>query len=61
MQTVSFMEGEVIGRPQTLAEMVGTTRSRVNMFMNNFRKLRFIDYNGRIEIRSSLLRVVLHE
>jgi CRP-like cAMP-binding protein len=46
---------------ETLAEMVGTTRSRVNMFMNKFRKLGFIDYNGRIEIHSSLLSVVLHE
>jgi CRP/FNR family transcriptional regulator, cyclic AMP receptor protein len=46
---------------ETLAEMVGTTRSRVNMFMNKFRKLGFVDYNGRIEVRSSLLSVVLHE
>ncbi len=46
---------------ETLAEMVGTTRSRINMFMNKFRKLGFIDYNGRIEIHSSLLSVVLHE
>ena len=46
---------------ETLAEMVGTTRSRVNMFMNKFRKLGFIDYNGKIEIHSSLLSVVLHE
>jgi CRP/FNR family transcriptional regulator, cyclic AMP receptor protein len=46
---------------ETLAEMIGTTRSRVNMFMNKFRKLGFIEYNGKIEIRSSLLSVVLHE
>ena len=41
--------------------MVGTTRSRVSYFMNKFRKLGLIDYNGRIEIHSSLLNVVLHE
>jgi CRP-like cAMP-binding protein len=46
---------------ETLAEMIGTTRSRVNMFMNKFRKLGFIHYNGTIEIHSSLLGVVLHE
>ncbi|HLW88946.1 MAG TPA: Crp/Fnr family transcriptional regulator [Terriglobales bacterium] len=46
---------------ETLAEMVGTTRSRVNFFMNRFRKLGFIDYNGGLEIHSSLLSVVLHE
>ena len=46
---------------ETLAEMVGTTRSRVNMFMNKFRKLGFIRYNGSIQIHSSLLSVVLHE
>jgi CRP/FNR family transcriptional regulator, cyclic AMP receptor protein len=45
----------------TLAEMVGTTRSRVNFFMNKFRKLGFIDYNGGLEVNSSLLSVVLHE
>jgi CRP/FNR family transcriptional regulator, cyclic AMP receptor protein len=45
----------------TLAEMVGTTRSRVNFFMNRFRKKGFIDYNGRIEVHSSLLSVVLHD
>ncbi len=45
---------------ETLAEMIGTTRSRVNMFMNKFRQLGFIDYNGDgLEVRSSLLRVVL--
>ena len=46
---------------QTLAEMVGTTRSRVSAFMNKFRQLGLIDYNGRIEVRRSLLNVVLHE
>jgi CRP/FNR family transcriptional regulator, cyclic AMP receptor protein len=46
---------------ETLAEMVGTTRPRVSSFMNKFRKLGFIDYNGGLEIRSSLLAVVLHE
>ena len=46
---------------ETLAEMIGTTRSRVSFFMNKFRKLGLIDYNGRIEIHSSLLNVVLHE
>ena len=58
------------GRPQpiiakvsqeTLAEMIGTTRSRVSFFMNKFRKLGLIDYNGSIEIHSSLLNVVLHD
>jgi len=46
---------------ETLAEMVGTTRSRVNFFMNKFRKLGFIEYNGGIQINSSLLSVVLHD
>jgi CRP/FNR family cyclic AMP-dependent transcriptional regulator len=46
---------------ETLAEMVGTTRSRVNFFMNKFRKLGFIKYNGGIEVNTSLLSVVLHE
>jgi CRP/FNR family transcriptional regulator, cyclic AMP receptor protein len=46
---------------ETLAEMVGTTRPRVNFFMNRFRKLGFIDYNGGLEIHSSLLNVVLHD
>jgi CRP/FNR family transcriptional regulator, cyclic AMP receptor protein len=45
----------------TLAEMVGTTRSRVNFFMNKFRKLGFIKYNGSITINSSLLSIVLHD
>jgi CRP/FNR family transcriptional regulator, cyclic AMP receptor protein len=46
---------------ETLAEMVGTTRARVNFFMNRFRQLGLIDYNGGLEIHSSLLDVVLHE
>jgi CRP-like cAMP-binding protein len=44
---------------ETLAEMIGTTRSRVSFFMNRFRKLGYIDYNGRIEVKKSLLNVVL--
>jgi CRP-like cAMP-binding protein len=46
---------------ETLAEMVGTTRSRVNFFMNKFRKLGLIEYNGVIKINSSLLSIVLHD
>jgi CRP-like cAMP-binding protein len=46
---------------ETLAGIVGTTRSRVNVFMNRFRKLGFIDYNGGLKIHSSLLNVVLHD
>ena len=46
---------------ETLAEMIGTTRSRVSFFMNKFRKLGLIDYNGGIHVHSSLLNVVLHE
>ncbi len=46
---------------ETLAEMIGTTRSRVSFFMNKFRKLGFISYNGGIEVHSSLLNVVLHD
>jgi hypothetical protein len=62
-----FREG---GQPQpispnisqeTLAEMIGTTRSRVGYFMNKFRKLGLIDYNGHIEVHNSLLSAVLHE
>jgi len=58
------------GKPETvipkisqemLAEMIGTTRSRVSFFMNRFRKLGFIDYNGTLRIHSSLLNVVLHD
>lgn len=46
---------------ETLAEMIGTTRARVSFFMNKFRKLGFIDYNGGIEVHSSLLNVILHD
>jgi CRP/FNR family cyclic AMP-dependent transcriptional regulator len=46
---------------ETLAEMVGTTRARVSFFMNKFRKLGFIEYNGGIEVHSSLLNVILHD
>src|SRR6267154_272183 len=46
---------------ETLAKMIGTTRSRVNFFMNKFRKLGFIEYNGKIKVNKSLLMVVLHE
>jgi CRP/FNR family transcriptional regulator, cyclic AMP receptor protein len=46
---------------EMLAEMIGTTRSRVNFFMNKFRKLGFIEYNGGLKINTSLLSVVLHE
>src|SRR6185295_1685696 len=53
----------VIGKisQETLAEMVGTTRSRVSMFMNKFRKLGFIEYNGALEVHNSLLNVVLKD
>jgi CRP/FNR family cyclic AMP-dependent transcriptional regulator len=46
---------------ETLAEMIGTTRSRVSFFMNRFRELGFIEYNGRIRVHKSLLNVVLHD
>jgi len=46
---------------ETLAEMIGTTRSRVSFFMNKFRKMGFIDYNGELHVHSSLLNVVLHD
>ena len=46
---------------ETLAEMIGTTRPRVSFFMNKFRKLGFIEYNGRLQVHSSLLSVVLRE
>jgi CRP-like cAMP-binding protein len=45
----------------TLANMVGTTRSRVSFFLNKFRRLGFIHYNGRMEVHSSLLNIVLHD
>jgi CRP-like cAMP-binding protein len=46
---------------EVLAEMVGTTRARVNLFMNRFRKLGFIEYNGELLVHRSLLTVVLHD
>jgi CRP/FNR family cyclic AMP-dependent transcriptional regulator len=46
---------------ETLAEMIGTTRSRVSFFMNKFRKLGFIEYNGKLEVHSSLLNVILYD
>jgi CRP/FNR family transcriptional regulator, cyclic AMP receptor protein len=46
---------------ETLAEMIGTTRARVSTFMNKFRKLGFIEYNGDLEVHNSLLNVVLHD
>jgi CRP/FNR family cyclic AMP-dependent transcriptional regulator len=46
---------------EALAEMIGTTRSRVSFFMNRFRKLGFVEYNGRIKVHKSLLNVVLHD
>jgi len=45
----------------TLAEMIGTTRSRVSFFMNKFRKLGFIEYNGDLQVHNSLLNVILHD
>ncbi|MGQ0445866.1 MAG: Crp/Fnr family transcriptional regulator [Beijerinckiaceae bacterium] len=55
--------GRVIAKisQETLADMIGTTRSRVSFFMNKFRKLGYIRYNGQIEVNSSLLNVVLHD
>ena len=54
---------EIIGKisQHTLAEMIGTTRSRVSFFLNKFRKLGFIEYNGRMHVHSSLLNVLLHD
>ena len=46
---------------EALAEMIGTTRSRVSFFMNRFRKLGFIDYNGDIQVHPSLLNIILHD
>ena len=46
---------------ETLAEMIGTTRSRVSFFMNKFRKLGFIEYNGKLEVHNFLLNVVLYD
>jgi CRP/FNR family transcriptional regulator, cyclic AMP receptor protein len=47
--------------PETLAEMIGTTRSRVNFFMNKFKELGFSEYNGGLKINHSLLTVILHD
>src|SRR2546426_624780 len=46
---------------ETMAEMVGTTRSRVSFFMNKFRKVGFIDYNGGLQVHSSLMNIILHD
>jgi len=46
---------------ETLAEMIGTTRSRVNVFMNKFRQLGFVEYNGEMKVHSSLLNIVLKD
>jgi CRP-like cAMP-binding protein len=51
----------VILSQETLADMIGTTRSRVSFFMNKFRKLGLIDYNGKIDVHQSLLNAVLHD
>ena len=51
----------VILSQETLAEMIGTTRSRVSFFMNKFRRLGLIDYNGKIDVHQSLLNSVLHD
>jgi len=63
---IMFSQGDPKGvllkvSQEALSEMIGTTRSRVNFFMNKFRKIGFIEYNGRIRINNSLLRVVLHD
>ena len=54
---------EVIAKisQETLAEMIGTTRSRVSAFMNKFRKMGFIEYNGELKVHNSLLNVILHD
>jgi hypothetical protein len=51
----------VILNQETFADMIGTTRSRVSFFMNKFRKLGLIDYNGKIDVHQSLLNAVLHD
>jgi len=53
----------IVGRfsQETLAEMIGTTRSRVSFFMNKFRKLGFVEYNGKLEVHNSLLNVILYD
>src|ERR1035441_9303576 len=61
-RTRAHITGKIYPTSQySLAEMIGTTRSRVSFFMNRFRKLGFIEYNGRIKVHNSLLDVVLHE
>jgi CRP/FNR family transcriptional regulator, cyclic AMP receptor protein len=57
------MPEPIVGKfsQETLAEMIGTTRSRVSFFMNKFRKLGFIEYNGKLKIYNSLLNVVLYD
>lgn len=57
----SFLSAVGDGRQETLAEMIGTTRSRVSYFLNKFRKLGFIEYNGRLQVHTSLLNVVLYD
>jgi CRP-like cAMP-binding protein len=57
-------QSNVIGVPinqEMLANMVGTTRSRINQFMNKFRKLGYIEYNGKIKVNNSLLNLILHD
>jgi predicted XRE-type DNA-binding protein len=56
----SSTEGKQLSQ-ETLAEMIGTTRSRVSFFLNKFRKLGFIDYNGDLRVHSSLLNILLHD
>jgi hypothetical protein len=58
--TISGMK-VISSSQETLAEMIGTPRSRVSFFMNRFRKLGFIQYNGGLQVHSSLLHVVLHD
>jgi CRP/FNR family cyclic AMP-dependent transcriptional regulator len=57
------MPEPIVGKisQETLAEMIGTTRARVSFFMNKFRKLGYIDYNGSLKIHNSLLNVVLYD
>ena len=61
MTTVQEMQRNPQLASEMLAEMIGATRSRVSFFMNRFRKLGFIEYNGSLRIHSSLLNVVLHD
>ena len=58
---VSFTETEAGLSQETLAEMIGTTRSRVSVFMNKFRRLGFIEYNGELKVHNSLLNVILND